>query len=208
MPIDKTKIRQAFLSGELLVESVDSVGTTRKSPIKRVLRHNSIEKECVQVVVAGGAFVVCTTDHRLFLFQDGGICPVQASQISVGDQIAGVVNGRTCALVVAALEKMLPHQHTYDLSVPGDQNFVLANGILAHNSYSIGGINLDIEKSSKYESLKNNAEGQFDKAVEAKARTVRIFMGLQQPRFGVGIRSAFGPAVGRGVLSPRGFIGM
>ncbi len=72
--------------------------------------------------------------------------------------------------------------------------------------YSIGGVSLSIEKSSKYESLKSNAEGQFDKATEAKARTVKFIRGLQQPRFGVGIRSAFGPRVGRGILSPRNFL--
>jgi len=72
--------------------------------------------------------------------------------------------------------------------------------------YSIGGVSLSIEKSSKYESLKSNAEGQFDKATEAKQRTVKFIRGLQQPRYGIGIRSAFGPRVGRGVLSPRNFL--
>jgi hypothetical protein len=72
--------------------------------------------------------------------------------------------------------------------------------------YSIGGVSLSIEKSSKYESLKSNAEGQLDKATEAKQRTVKFTRGLQQPRYGIGIRSAFGPRVGRGVLSPRNFI--
>jgi len=72
--------------------------------------------------------------------------------------------------------------------------------------YSIGGVSLSIDKSSKYESLKSNAEGQFDKATEAKQRTVKFIRGLQQPRYGIGIRSAFGPRVGRGVLSPRQFI--
>lgn len=72
--------------------------------------------------------------------------------------------------------------------------------------YSIGGVSLSIEKSSKYESLKSNAEGQFDKATEAKQRTVKFIRGLQQPKYGIGIRSAFGPRVGRGVLSPRNFI--
>ena len=72
--------------------------------------------------------------------------------------------------------------------------------------YSIGGVSLSIEKSSKYESLKSNAEQQFDKATEAKARTVKFIRGLQQPRYGIGIRSAFGPNVGRGILSPKAFI--
>jgi hypothetical protein len=73
-------------------------------------------------------------------------------------------------------------------------------------SYSIGGVSLDLDKSSKYESLKSNAEQQFDKATEAKARTVKYVLGLQQPRFGIGVRSAFGPQVGRGVVSPRNWL--
>ena len=80
------------------------------------------------------------------------------------------------------------------------------NWVADEFDYSIGGISLSIEKSSKYESLKQNAESQFDKATEAKARTVKYIRGLQQPRFGMGVRSAFGPHVGRGVLSPRNFI--
>jgi len=80
------------------------------------------------------------------------------------------------------------------------------NWVAEEFDYSIGGVSLSIEKSSKYESLKQNAEGQFDKSTEAKQRTVKFIRGLQQPRFGIGVRSAFGPNVGRGVLSPRSFM--
>jgi len=80
------------------------------------------------------------------------------------------------------------------------------NWVADEFDYSIGGVSLSIEKSSKYESLKQNAEGQMDKATEAKQRTVKFIRGLQQPRFGMGVRSAFGPFVGNGVLSPRNFI--
>lgn len=72
--------------------------------------------------------------------------------------------------------------------------------------YSIGGVSLDLEKSGKYLQLKDNAEQQFDKLTEAKARTVKYVLGLSQPRFGRGLRSAFGPHVGRGVMSPRNFV--
>ncbi len=85
-------------------------------------------------------------------------------------------------------------------------NAVAANWVADEFDYSIGGVSLSIEKSSKYESLKQNAEQQFDKATEAKRQTVKYMRGLQQPRFGIGIRSAFGPHVGRGVLSPRNFL--
>lgn len=89
---------------------------------------------------------------------------------------------------------------------------VNASMALAYNwvadefDYSIGGISLSIEKSSKYMDLKRNAEEQFTKLTEAKLMTTKFMRGLSQPRFGRGVRSAFGPHVGRGVLSPRNFV--
>jgi len=83
---------------------------------------------------------------------------------------------------------------------------VALNWVADEFDYSIGGVSLSIEKSSKYESLKQNAEQQIERAVEAKQRTTKFQRGLQQPRFGIGIRSAFGPNVGKGVLSPRSFL--
>ena len=81
-----------------------------------------------------------------------------------------------------------------------------ANWIVDEFDYSIGGISLNIDKSSKYEGLKSTAESQWQTATEMKARTTKIIRGLVQPKYGVGVRSAFGPNVGRGVLSPRNFI--
>jgi hypothetical protein len=73
--------------------------------------------------------------------------------------------------------------------------------------YSIGGISLNLEKSSKYEGAYQAAADQFDKQLEKAKATINIVKGLQQPKFGMGIRSSFGPFVGRGVLSPQKFIG-
>lgn len=81
-----------------------------------------------------------------------------------------------------------------------------ANWIVDEFDYSIGGISLNIDKSSKYEGLRSGAESQWNQAVEMKARTTKIIRGIQQPKYGIGIRSAFGPHVGRGVLSPRNFL--
>ena len=80
------------------------------------------------------------------------------------------------------------------------------NWVVNEFDYSIGGISLNLERSSKYMDLKRNAEEQWDKLTEAKSRTVKYVRGLQQPRFGRGVRSAFGPYVGKGVLSPRNFV--
>ena len=80
------------------------------------------------------------------------------------------------------------------------------NWVADEFDYSIGGVSLSIEKSSKYEGLKSNAEGQLQLATEAKQRTTKYMRSLTQPRFGRGVRSAFGPHVGAGVLSPRKFV--
>ncbi len=112
---------------------------------------------------------------------------------------------------VGTLNKLVAENPTWRTAVQyGGMMFALMalaiNWVHEEFDYSIGGVSLSIEKSSKYESLKPNAEGQFDKATEAKARTVKFIRGLQQPRYGIGIRSAFGPNVGRGILSPRNFL--
>jgi hypothetical protein len=85
---------------------------------------------------------------------------------------------------------------------------LMINWISEEFGYSIGGVSLDLEKSSKYEAAKQNAESQWDKYIEVAKKTVKYTKGLQQSKYGTGIRSAFGPYVGRGVISPRKFIGV
>jgi hypothetical protein len=84
---------------------------------------------------------------------------------------------------------------------------LMTNWIHDEFDYSIGGVSLSIEKSSKFESAYQLAKDQFDSQLERAKQTVKIVKGLQQPRFGIGIRSSFGPYVGSGVLSPRKFVG-
>jgi len=84
---------------------------------------------------------------------------------------------------------------------------LMVNWIADEFSYSIGGVSLDIDKSSKYESAYQAIKDQFDSQLERAKLTVKYVKGLQQPRFGIGIRSSFGPYVGAGVLSPRKFVG-
>lgn len=76
-------------------------------------------------------------------------------------------------------------------------------------SYSIGGVSLDLEKSSKFQSLMNDAQARFDSSVEQAKLTVIHFRGLKQPKYGMGVRSSFGPAVGgAGTITPRKFVGL
>jgi hypothetical protein len=87
-------------------------------------------------------------------------------------------------------------------------NALSLNWVAEEFGYSIGGVSLDIEKSSKYQSMSDSAQSRFNDMVTAAKETVKIVRGLQQSRYGVGIRSSFGPSVGRGTLSPRRFLGI
>lgn len=203
----KQAIKQAFLQGELKVLSVDNeTNQVDYQVISDVMRHHTPHKKILKVELDNGQFVIATQDHSLFTIEEGKIKPIETDQFSVGDSLAIVEEGQVKGCLITNISQEDDCEHTYDLCVPMNENFVLANGILAHNSYSIGGISLDVERSSKYEGLKSSAEQMWSQSVEAKTRTTKFIRGLRQPKYGIGIRSAFGPHVGRGVLSPRGFL--
>jgi hypothetical protein len=203
----RDKIRSAFRSGELRVEAVDpKTGEVGLHSVKDVMKHFTGDRPSHRVRLESGAEVITTCDHSLFRPQGKGISAIRADDLHVGETAATVKSGALSSQVILESEPGAPLEVSYDLCVPGPENFVLSNGVVAHNSYSIGGISLDLERSSKYMDLKRNAEEQFVKLTESKQRTEKYLRGLSQPRFGRGVRSAFGPHVGRGVLSPRGFL--
>jgi hypothetical protein len=197
----RSDIRSAFREGTLTVQGVQDT-EVGWFPVQDVLKHDVPHKTAVKVTLEDGRSVTVTEDHSLFV----GLQPVAAGSLQVGSPLNVVEDSSVSFSRVASMEA-LPGGTMYDLSVPGPQNFVLTNGILAHNSYSIGGVNLDIEKSSKYESAYQAMNDQFDKQLERAKQTVKIVKGLQQSRYGIGIRSAFGPYAGRGSLTPRKFMG-
>lgn len=82
------------------------------------------------------------------------------------------------------------------------------NWVAEEFEYSIGGVSLSIQKSSSYQGLANDLQARFTDDVTAAKETVKIIRGLKQSRFGIGIRSSFGPSVGRGALTPRRFLGI
>jgi len=166
--------------------------------------------------MVGGASVGVTEDHSLFKHNGAGhnpaMTPLQGGLATPGTELVCINTSKAGhpaleSVRVEAIEEIPTPEYMYDLCVPGPENFMLTNGILAHNSYSIGGISLDLEKSSKYEGIKDNAEGQMDKAAEAKTRTVKVMRGLRQGRYGKGMGSGgLGPNVGRGIQSPRNYL--
>ncbi len=86
-------------------------------------------------------------------------------------------------------------------------NALRINWIADEFDYSIGGVSLNLDKSSKYEAAYQGAVDSFDKQLEKAKATVNFIRGVQQPRFGTGIRSSFGPYSGSGILSPKKFVG-
>ncbi len=82
------------------------------------------------------------------------------------------------------------------------------NWIQDEFNYTIGGISLDLEKSSKFQGLMNDANSRFQEMIIPAKETVKFMRGLKQSRYGMGIRSSFGPNVGRGTLTPRKFVGL
>ena len=85
------------------------------------------------------------------------------------------------------------------------------NWVADEFAYSIGGVSLDLDKSSKYQSMAESIDGRFKEMLSADTgakATIKIVRGIQQSKYGVGIRSSFGPSVGRGALTPRRFVGL
>jgi hypothetical protein len=116
---------------------------------------------------------------------------------------------RTPFSSITELDRWRPEWRT--LLLTGAANYALLalmiNWIAEEFDYSIGGISLNLDKSSKYEAAANNFKDLFESQLERAKQTVKIIKGLQQPRFGIGIRSSFGPYAGRGVLTPQKFVG-
>jgi len=83
---------------------------------------------------------------------------------------------------------------------------IAMNWIVDEFSYSISGVSLDIEKSSKYMSIKDEFINEYDKLVEAAKKSIKIIRGLRQFKYGVGITSALGPLSRPGIQSRRNMI--
>ena len=202
----RSKIYTAFMAGSLKVESVNpSTGTVSYSPVTQVVKHHTSDKIMLRVATSTRSIGV-TEDHSLFRYENALPVEVSTKDLVVGDTIAVVHEGSLMGEILTTISEEPMSEFSYDLSVPGDQNFVMTNGILAHNSYSISGVSLDLDKSSKYMSMKENFEQEFDKLKEQAKQSIKIVKGLKQPRYGIGISSALGPFNRTGVQSRRNYV--
>ena len=83
---------------------------------------------------------------------------------------------------------------------------VALNWISDEFTYSISGVSLDIEKSSKYQSMQDSLTAEYDKLVEQNKLSIKIVKGLRQFKYGIGLTSALGPMSRPGVQSRRNMI--
>lgn len=84
---------------------------------------------------------------------------------------------------------------------------VALNWIADEFDYSVSGVSLSIDKSSKYDSMKSTFWEEFNNGLELAKRSIKIIKGLQQPKYGIGISSALGPFSRPGVQSRRNYVG-
>lgn len=84
---------------------------------------------------------------------------------------------------------------------------VSMNWVADEFAYSIGGVSLDIDKSSKYQSMADGYDQQYETARQLLKSSIKITKGLSQNRYGIGISSALGPMTAPGSMSRRNFVG-
>jgi very-short-patch-repair endonuclease len=198
------KIKDSFFNRELKVKSmVKGEEKPQWKLMSDILRHITPNKKIIKVTTPIGSVKV-TEDHSLFNWNDKK--PIQASKLKIGDFIIGAPWERFEAIEITAIEECKPEKYTYDVTVPESENAVLDSGILVHNSYSISGVSLDIEKASKYQTMADVFSQEYDKLAEAAKRSIIIFKGLRQQKYGVGVQSALGPLSRPGIQSRRNFV--
>ena len=83
---------------------------------------------------------------------------------------------------------------------------IALNWIVDEFTYSISGVSLDIDKSSKYQAVKDEFIAEYDKLVEQNKLSIKLIKGLRQFRYGIGITSALGPLSRPGVQSRRNLL--
>jgi len=83
---------------------------------------------------------------------------------------------------------------------------ITANWIADEFEYSISGVSLNLEKSQKYQALKENLEAQVEKQLELAKQTLKFVKGIRQQKYSVGVSVALGPYTGRGTTSIKNYI--
>lgn len=132
-------------------------------------------------------------DEELYYYLLDAMYDFNASAPATYETLDSIPLNWTAALVVGAAARAV--------------RAIALNWIADEFSYSVSGVSLDLDKSSKYMSMKENLEQSYDKLKEEAKSTIKIVKGLKQPRFGVGVSAALGPFSRVGVQSRSNYVG-
>jgi len=132
--IDKNYIKQAFKDNKIKIKSVSKNGIVEYKYVSDILRHYSLYKKLHQVILENNKNIVVTEDHSLFIFEDNQLKTVKPKDRP--ENIVFVKEDFIKLLKVVSNKIIESQEYTYDLSVEDNENFVLASGILAHNSFA------------------------------------------------------------------------
>ena len=81
------------------------------------------------------------------------------------------------------------------------------NWIEEEFGYSIQGISLDLDKSSKYQNMAESIGQKVETTIEKAKSGVKITRGLQQQKWRVGAQGVLGPYTGNASVNPRNWTG-
>jgi hypothetical protein len=130
----KDKIKKSFENCSLYIKSSDKDCKVSLKRIIDVLKHFCPHKEIFDVELVNGKKITITEDHSIYTIFDSKLKEIKP--IEKPKEIVELEN-EICALVdVLQIIKKDNRDHMYDLSVEENENFFLASGILAHNSFS------------------------------------------------------------------------
>jgi len=176
----REKIKEHFKNRTLFTKSSTEDGKVQLSSITEVMRHTMPEDKDIWRIQFETCSHILTGDHSLFVLEQDKIKPIESRDLKEGEEAVFIKSGKATTEKVQKMEKIEHREHMYDISVPGDENFVLTSGLLAHNSYSISGISLDLERSSKYAAIADAWQSMFEMSLEKAKRTVKLSRGLIQ----------------------------
>ena len=111
-PSIRSSIRQAFLEGNLKVQSVDpSTGIVGLHVVTKVLQHNTAHKPMAELTLNDGRSVTCTLDHSVFTIDSKGLpVAVEAGKVYPGTPLATVDEGSLQGTRTANVEILPPQE--------------------------------------------------------------------------------------------------
>lgn len=130
----KNKIKDAFKNKQLFVKSSSEDKKVEWKLINDVLKHNIKDEKVYYVKTESKKEIRVTGSHSLFVIENNKIKATKTKDLK--DKLVIVENENVIEEKIVIKEITKYEQFMYDLSVENNHNFVISNGILAHNSYA------------------------------------------------------------------------